>query len=135
MTTASDSQHPIQQLEQLARDAAAKLTETFNAPDVLPFASKAIEMIEAHPSLQSDFEQAFLAMTPYAPSEFIQVCMHAFRWPTVKKEFEVRCRAAVMRNDWRAEPVYRHILDAFEPDWEDAQDFYLSYFKQRAHKQ
>lgn len=58
--------------------------------------------------------------------------MHALRWPNVRKEYEARCRAAVARNDWRTEPVYRHYLEAFEPDWEDATDFYASYFGRRS---
>jgi len=123
---------PIQQVEQLAREARVVLDDTFNSPDVLPFASKAIEIIEANPTLRSAFEQAFLKMEQYAPSEFVEVCMHAFQWPNVKAEFEARCRSAVLRNDWRAEPLYRHYLEAFEPEWEDAQDMYLPYFKGRA---
>ena len=123
--------HPVQQVEELARRAAAVINETFNAPDVLPFTSEAVAVIEANSALQPEFEQAFLKMEQYAPSEFVEVCMHVFKWPNVKAEFEARCRAAVLRNDWRAEPVYRHYLEAFEPDWESAQDMYVPYFSQR----
>jgi hypothetical protein len=122
---------PVDQVIQLARDADAKLRVSFDAPDVLPFASAALELIAAHPELRADFESVFLEMPPYAPTEFVEVCMHALRWPNVRQEFEARCRAAVARNDWRAEPVYRHYLEAFEPDWEDAGDFYGSYFGQQ----
>jgi hypothetical protein len=120
---------PVDQVIQLARDAEAKLSVSFDAPDVLPFASAALEVIATHPELQADFEAAFLEMPPYAPTEFVEVCMHALRWPNVRQEFEARCRAAVDRNDWRTEPVYRHYLEAFEPDWEDASDFYAPYFQ------
>ena len=122
---------PIEQVIQLARDADAKLSVSFDAPDVLPFTSAAISIIEKNPLLQPEFEAAFLDMPGYAPPEFVEVCMHAFRWPNVKHEFEARCRAAVAKNDWRAEPVYRHYLEAFEPEWEDAKDFYASYFSAR----
>lgn len=122
---------PVEQVVQLAHDAEAKLSVSFNSPDVLPFAAAALELIAAHPSLQAEFESAFLEMPTYAPTEFVEVCMHALRWPNVQREFEARCRAAVARNDWRSEPVYRHYLEAFEPDWEDASDFYASYFAQR----
>lgn len=124
--------NPIEEVIQLARDAEVKLNESFNAPDVLPFAAAAISIIESHPSLQGEFEAAFLVMPSYAPSEFVEVCMHALRWPNLKLEFESRCGAAVKRNDWRVEPVYRHYLEAFEPDWEDATDFYASYFSDRS---
>ena len=121
----------IEQLEQLAKDAKIILSETGNSPDVLPFTSKAILIIEANPGLQTEFEQAFLHMDKgdYAPAEFIEVCMHIFHWPNVKYEFEARHRSAIESNDWRAEPVYRHYLEAFEPDWEDAMDIYESYFR------
>jgi hypothetical protein len=120
---------PVEQVVQLAHDANVKLCVSFNAPDVLPFTSAAISVIQANPTLRPQFEEAFLEMPSYAPNEFIEVCMHTLRWPNVKREFEARRSAAVERNDWRAEPVYRHYLDAFEPDWEDARDFYASFFR------
>jgi hypothetical protein len=119
---------PVDHVIQLAREAEAKLSVTFNAPDVLPFASAALEVIAAHPKLQSEFEAAFLEMPTYAATEFVEVCMHVLRWPNVRAEYEARQRSAIARNDWRTEPVYRHYLEAFESDWEDATDFYVSYF-------
>ena len=119
---------PIEELVQLARDAESKIGVTYNSPDVLPFTTKALAIIRRHPELQTDFEREFVNMVSYAPSEFVEVCMHVLRWPRVKAEFESRSRAAVERNDWRLEPVYRHYLEAFEPDWEDAKDFYAAYF-------
>ena len=122
---------PVDQVIQLACDAEAKLSVSFDAPDVLPFASAALEVIATHPELREEFEAAFLEMPPYAPTEFVEVCMHALRWPNVQREFEARCRAAVARSDWSNEPVYRHYLEAFEADWEDASDFYASYFQSK----
>ena len=119
---------PLEHLIGLAKAADATLSESFDAPDVLPFASEALALIERNPELRADFENEFLNMPAYAPTEFVEVCMHALRWPRIKEEYERRCRAAVARNDWRTEPVYRHYLEAFEDDWEDARDFYASYF-------
>ena len=120
---------PIERVIQLAKEAEAKLSVSFNAPDVLPFATEALEIIAAHPELQIEFEQAFLEMPAYAPTEFVELCMHVLRWEAVKTEYELRCRAAVEHNDGRTEPVYRHYLEAFEDEWEDADDFYASYFR------
>ncbi|MDN3237993.1 hypothetical protein [Pseudomonas sp. WAC2] len=120
---------PTEQVIRLAKQADVKLSASFNAPDVLPFASEALEVIAKHPHLQAEFENLFLEMPAYAPTEFIEVCMHALRWSAVKSEYERRCRAAVERNDWRTEPIYRHYLEAFEENWEDADDFYASYFR------
>lgn len=113
----------------LAREAEAKLSVVFDAPEVLPFASAALEIINRHTELRSEFEMAFLDMPSYAPTEFVEVCMHALRWPKLKQEFEARQRAAIARNDWRIESVYRHYLEAFDDDWEDADDFYAAYFR------
>ena len=121
--------NPVEHVIRLAKEAEAKLRMSFDAPDVLPFAAAALEQVADHPELQAEFEQAFLEMPSYAPTEFVEVCMHALRWKRVKAEYERRCRAAVERNDWRTEPVYRHYLEAFEDDWEDADDFYASYFR------
>lgn len=121
--------NPLLQLFQLAKEADAKLNITFNAPDVLPYAIEALEIIASHPELRAEFEQAFLEMPNHAPTEFIEVCMHELRWGTVMTEYERRYRSAVDRNDWSVEPVYRHYLESFEDGWENADDFYSSYFR------
>ncbi|MCV2355567.1 hypothetical protein LNV09_15585 [Paucibacter sp. B2R-40] len=119
---------PPEHIVKLADAAELKLAESFNASDVLPFADAAISIIKAHPHLQAEFEAVFLELPGRAPVEFIEVCMHALGWPNIKHEYESRCHTAIARNDWNAERVYRHCLEAFEPDWEDARDFYASYF-------
>ncbi|MGJ7575758.1 hypothetical protein ACSFBX_34955 [Variovorax sp. RB2P76] len=118
---------PVERVIELAKAANAKIEATFNAPDVLPFTSDALEVIQDNPDLQADFEEVFLHMGGYAPTEFVEVCMHALRWPNVKQGFERSYRQAVDSNDWRAEPVYRHYLEAFEDDWE-SEEFYGDYF-------
>lgn len=119
----------VANLISLAKAAEAHIGTSFNAPDVLPYAADALTLIAANPDLRAEFESEFLAMHSYAPSEFVEVCMHALRWPDVRKEFEKRQREAIEKNDWRSEPVYRHYLEAFEDDWEDAKDFYAGFFK------
>lgn len=120
---------PSEQLMELAKAASLKLDETFSAPDVLPFTTEALAIIRSRPDLQVTFEEAFLNMTAVAPPEFVEVCMHALRWTNVKLAFERRHREVVAQNDWRREPYYRHCLDAFDDEWEDASDFYASYFR------
>jgi len=109
---------PLDRVTELAKAANVKIYETYNAPDVLPFTSEALELVRAHPELRSEFEELFLNMSSYAPSEFVEVCMHTLRWSRVKLGFEELHREAVARNDWRAEPVFRHYLEAFEDDWD-----------------
>ena len=83
---------PVERVIELARAATSKIDETYDAPDVLSFTTEALEVIKAHPDLQAEFEGAFLDMSAYATTEFVEVCMHALRWPNVKREFERRHR-------------------------------------------
>jgi hypothetical protein len=123
---------PSDQLVDLARRAEHRLSETFDAPDVLPFASKAIELVESFPAMREDFEREFRTMRAYAPKEFVQVCMHALRWPALQSFFEQQSRLAIAQNDWSAFADYGTYLDAFEDDWEDARTFYCRYFVESA---
>lgn len=84
---------------------------------MLPFTSDALEIIKANSDRRADFEEAFLHRGEYAPTEFVELCMHALRWPNVQQAFERSSRRAVDSNDGRAEQVYRHYLVAFEDDW------------------
>lgn len=120
---------PVEQVTELAKAASLQLDKTFSASDVLPYTTEALAIIRRHPGLQASFEDAFLNITAIAPSEFVEVCMHALRWPNVKLALEKRYRELVAQNDWRREPYYRHCLDAFEDGWDDANDFYASYFR------
>lgn len=104
----------------------------FDAPEVLPFAAKAIELIGSFPAMREDFEREFKTMRAYAPREFVQVCMHALRWPELRSFFEQQFRLAIVQNDWSAIADYGKYLDAFEDDWEDAGTFYCRYFVESA---
>ncbi|MGJ7501316.1 hypothetical protein ACSFBF_13220 [Variovorax sp. ZT5P49] len=123
---------PSDQLVDLAKRAEHKLSEVFDAPEVLPFASKAIDLVASFPALREDFEHEFRTMRVYAPKEFVQVCIHALRWPKLRSFFEEQSRLAVARNDWSAIADYGKYLDAFEDDWEDARTFYGRYFVEAA---
>ena len=119
---------PADHLVDLAKSAEHKLGEVFDASEVLPFASEAIDLVGSFPALRKDFEYEFRTMRGYAPKEFVQVCMHALRWPELRSFFEEQSRLAIARNDWSAIADYGKYLDAFEDDWEDARTFYARYF-------
>jgi len=71
-------------------------------------------------------------MRGYAPREFVQVCVHALRWPELRSFYEEQSRLAIARNDWSAIADYGKYLNAFEDDWEDARTFYGLYFADAA---
>ena len=121
--------NPIEQLQRNAKALAGR--DVFGADEVLPHAVKALQLVRAHPELRSAFGEEFIRMSAYAPPEFIEICMHELRWPEVRDEFSRRQSLAIAENDWRAEPVFRGYLAAFEDDWTDADDFYASYFRSR----
>jgi len=105
-----DSLKPSDELVELAKRVEEKLSQSFDAPDVLPFASKAVELVRSFPELRKDFELEFTVMQAYAPREFVQVCKHALRWPELPVFFEEQSRSAIERNDWAAIADYGKYL-------------------------
>jgi hypothetical protein len=122
---------PIDQFQRIARQATSLLSQTSNAPDVVPFGQSLLKLIEDHPDQRRAFGHEFVIGIQNR-SEFdpwvMAFCMHALRWPELKVEFEAMSAAAVARNDWNLIQPLGHILDAFEDEWPDAKDFYASYF-------
>ena len=124
---------PIEEFHELSAAAAARLAETFNAPDVVPFGSAALDLIAAHPEERQTFAQGLIdsALDPERCDPwFLQFCVHGLRWPELKIAFESMYSSAVARNDWNIIPNLAKVLAAFEDNWEDARDFYGVYFQQ-----
>lgn len=98
--------------------------------DLMSHGIRVIELVRSYPEYQPVFEKMFVELveagSPGGP--FVEFCMHALRWNSVQMAVEKLNAEAVSRNDWRAEPYYRHILESFENDWGDANDIYASYF-------
>ena len=120
----------LEQFHAIAKSATDRLAETSNAPDLIPYGTAMLELIGKHPEQRPAFVRAFVRGIQN-PEEFdpwlIQFCMHALRWPELKKEFNAMSREAVARNDWNLIQPLGHVLDAFEDNWED-RDFYAEYF-------
>jgi hypothetical protein len=99
--------------------------------DVIAYGSELIDVARSNPLHQPAFEKEFISMVdstrPGGP--FIEFCMHALRWDAVRSSIEQRHRAAIDRNDFRAEPYFRHMLESFNATWDDANDMYASYFR------
>jgi len=117
---------PIEQIRNLKQQADSANAESFDQTSIIPFATQALQVISDHPDLRVSFEDVFLERP--VSWEFVSFCAHCLRWPTLKERVEFLHAEAISKNDWRAEPCFRHILDAFADDWEDAQDIYKSYF-------
>lgn len=110
--------------------ASKKLDETFNSPDLIPFGEKILKIIESNPSDIHEFEQYFIDVweSGRGSHELIAFCMHALKWPNLKSYFQSKHTEAVKTENWRAWHCLEDILEAFDNNWEDAQDFYAGYF-------
>ena len=101
--------------------------------DLISFGSALIDIARQNPGCKSDFVDEFNAMIvadDFGPGgPFVEFCMHALRWDEVRNFIEELHIAAISKPDWRAEPYYRHLSEAFEDEWDDANDIYASYFR------
>mgnify|MGYP001464030034 CR=1 FL=1 len=124
----------VTEFEEIFAEAREKLAITYDQPDLIPYGIRLVALCQSHPQLREEFARTFIRMFfDEARNEvsLIEFAMHALRWPEVKLAFEALSQYAVSKNDWRIINPIGHILDAFEDGWENAQDFYGNYFKQR----
>lgn len=119
---------PSQEFQRVVADAARAFKPESGASEVIPFGAKLVELVLAHPDHRREFEREFISLTAVAPPELIEFCMHALRWESLKEYFSQKQGEAITRNDWRAEPYFRHIVASFDDEWEDAKTFYAEYF-------
>ena len=122
---------PVEEFLGISNAATARLADTFNAPDVVPFGSAALDLIARHPEEREAFAQCLIssALDPeHYDAWFVQFCVHGLRWTELKSAFEAMHSNAVARSDWTKIPYLAKVLAAFEEDWEDARDFYGAYF-------
>jgi hypothetical protein len=98
--------------------------------NLLLYAGKLVALSKANPDERSAFEKEFVGLieTREPGGPFVEFCMHALRWDVVRESIETLHRAAISKPDWRVEPYYRHLLEAFDNDWSDAKDIYAAYF-------
>ena len=120
---------PIESFRKIVSEASTAFLPESNADEIIPFGAELVQLVRSESGLRSDFELEFIEAARTAPPELIEFCMHALRWDSLQAYFR-QCQAdAISRNDWRAEPFYRHIVDSFDGSWEDAEYFYASYFR------
>jgi hypothetical protein len=122
---------PLIELRIVASEATKVLSETHNAPDLIPFGTRLIDLVNRNPDLRSAFGEAFVSafdQRQVFDLWLLQFCMHALRWPELQERFNQLSRQAIAEQDWNRIQPLQHVLDAFEQDWEDAQDFYAEYF-------
>ena len=115
---------PIEEFYRLAKDAdrAVMSEDTRGDPDLEPFCLQIVDLTRRHPELRKEFVHGFQSVVrerSLGAWEIIMLCMHILRWPEIRSWAESRRQECVVANDWRGEPVYRQIIEAFEDGWDE----------------
>src|SRR5690349_3661727 len=114
---------PVEEFYHLALEADRKLgsKESRGDPELEPFCLRIVALARAHPDLRTEFANAFKKIVrdrELGAWETILLCMHILRWPEIK-DWATSCHTeCIATNDWRGEPVYRQILEAYEENWD-----------------
>ena len=116
--------NPLEEFWSFCRQAknAYSSAESTGTPSLEPFGLRILELVRLHPENRAEFERAFCELwkRPDAgPWELVMFCMHSLRWSEAQQYYERELQSAIARQDWRAIPVARGILDSFRDDWEN----------------
>lgn len=116
---------PNEDLERLALAAEVAIAGSGSTLDLEPIVTEAVRLVHTHPNERNELAASFvrLGYGSGTPWEFVAACMHVLRWGEVKDGIQRTFDGAVAREDWRAIPILRNILNAFEDGWEDADLF------------
>ncbi|PZP90590.1 MAG: hypothetical protein DI587_38235 [Variovorax paradoxus] len=120
---------PLPEFREIVSTAVREFGPASGAPEIIPFGAALVSLARRNPELREQMEAEFIACLGHAPLELLEFCMHALRWENLKAYFQSQQSAAIAKDDWRAEPFYRSLVEAFDDDWEDARDFYTAYFR------
>ena len=58
----------------------------------------------------------------------VELCCHVLQWQELKDYFVTALNEARQKESWNDWQYLGHVVEAFKSDWEDASDFYASYF-------
>ena len=125
---------PIEEILRLAREAEVSLkrADSRGIPDIESSGLRIVEVACEHPEMRVEICHTFKHILT-KPDEFswevLPLVMHSLRWPEMRTWVEDRHGDCITSNNWRGEPVYRHLLGAFKADWVD-RDLYET-FKQK----
>lgn len=115
----------IQQFWKLldAASEADSRPDTSGCPTLEPFCRQMVVLIHNNPVMREAFAEAIWELyerSERGPWEIVSYLIHALRWNELKPRFLQSHADAIKAQDWRAEPVARHLLEAFEDEWADA---------------
>jgi hypothetical protein len=119
--------NPAAEICRLAKEAVIILMreDSRGMPDIEPYGVAMVELARAHPEHRAEICAAFQrVMAPDGGAwEVLLLPMHLLRWPEMREWFDTKRRDCIAASDWRGEPIYRKLVDAFDDHWEN-RDFY-----------
>jgi len=121
--------NPVQKFYLLAFEAEQKLVSEVSRgdPELKPYCLSIVTLTLEHPELRADFVAGFQRIVTepsLGPWEILLPCMHILKWNEIKEWAQRLHTDCIDRHDFRGEPVYRDILEAFSDDWDDFADMY-----------
>ncbi|MDX1353217.1 MAG: hypothetical protein R3254_09405 [Thiomicrorhabdus sp.] len=120
----------LERFKELARSAVTEVDRTGNISSIIPICSSMLEIIRSSDKSQKVFAELIIELWNSRSIEngVIEFCCHALKWPRLKDYFSNEFIKAKEESRWDDWQYLRHIVEAFEDDWEDAKDFYAAYF-------
>ena len=115
----------IQQFWKLV-DAASEADsqpDTDSCTTLEPFCRQMGVLIHDNQYMRKAFVEAIWELyekSERGPWEIVSYLIHDLRWNELKPRFLQAHADAIKANDWRAEPVARNLLEAFDDEWADA---------------
>jgi hypothetical protein len=121
------------EIMRLAQEAdVAMVSESSRGlPDIEPHCLSIVKIARDHPEQRQAVIEAIQRIGTGRGTgawEVLLLVVHLLRWPDLKEFYKNKRDDALRRQDWRGEPVYRQILEAFSEKWED-RDMYEMFNK------
>ena len=105
----------------LVEHATRALNQGVSTSDFEPDFVKVVEFVKGHEDLRSEFTREIRRMIEGeapVPEELLTFCIHALRWPELKKIAE---NAYETRQDLPAKMFLTDVLDAFSDNWKSTE--------------
>jgi hypothetical protein len=120
----------ISEFERLAREATIEVDETGNVSCIVPYCSEMLGLINNHVKMRPEFFESIKRLWHSKKIEggVIELCCHVLQWQELKDYFVIAFNEAKKTESWNDWQKLSHVVQAIEQDWEDAKDFYASYF-------
>ena len=101
---------------------ADRVDSTELETDIEPWLEAVLSHVLRHPEAKGQFVKSFMDLLreDRGPTELVEYCMHALRWPEVKAEVAAWLES---EKSERVRHALRGVLRAFDDDWHVASSY------------